>query len=185
MPALPTSPPYSSLRPPTAHSSFPSSEWSSPRGVSREDLVTISDEKSDKSFWSPAAVPVVPKLPLKHHQHVHEGPPDDFPWLLTQDPQVATLERSLLEQLDPSRKGDRTEQQLPSRLIEAPLEPPSSPPPLINLARLGRGRRAPGGSVEGPVWRRKRRECERLRRIVRARATHGSIPSHMYNSMSH
>ncbi|KAF4660337.1 hypothetical protein FOZ61_003645 [Perkinsus olseni] len=167
MPTFPTSPPYSCLRPGAASSSSPSSEWASALGVSREDSVEISDRKSEKSFWSPASmsVPVVPKLLLKQ-QHEEDAEPHSA----SQDPVIESLERALIGQVDATEfdqgyRGDRLPSFDDGRVVPEPL---TSPPSLIDLARPRSGP-VSKGNTEGPLWQRKRKECERLRRIIRGR----------------
>ncbi|KAF4745872.1 hypothetical protein FOZ62_024497 [Perkinsus olseni] len=113
------------------------------------------------------SMPVVPKLLLKQQ---HEE--DTDPHSTSQNPVIESLERALIGQVDAIEfdQGYRRDRPPPSfddgRVVP---EPPTSPPPLIDLATRPRSGRVSKGNTEGPLWQRKRKECERLRRIMRGR----------------
>ncbi|KAF4691149.1 hypothetical protein FOZ60_016137 [Perkinsus olseni] len=112
------------------------------------------------------SMPVVPKLLLKQQ---HEE--DTDPHSTSQDPVIESLERALIGQVDAIEFDQGYREDRPPSFDDGRVvpEPPTSPPPLIDLATRPRSGPVSKGNTEGPLWQRKRKECERLRRIIRER----------------
>ncbi|KAF4660979.1 hypothetical protein FOL47_006885 [Perkinsus chesapeaki] len=179
MPTCPTSPPYSASRP-----HFTDARHRPLTGASREDVAATSDRKTEEMFWSPSPIPVVPKLLLECS---HSGSSSIIgrsavsSWN-TEDSGIEFLERALMDKChtewgefnrDRATEKDLYEKMQAARSFTQPsvtsIEPPMSPPPLIDLRRQGRASRYVGrqGKTDGPIWRRKMKECAKLRELVR------------------